>query len=82
MIIGAETFNDSRYEGNPKTSKVFRNSIHMIVAIAHLDHDLFLCDTPLQICHYPLPGAVASHTQIIPYLPWKAPYPVSHCRPN
>ena len=27
MIIGAETFNDSRCEGNPETSREFRNSI-------------------------------------------------------
>ena len=27
MIIGAEIFNDSRCEGNPETSREFRNSI-------------------------------------------------------
>ena len=27
MIIGAETFNDNRCEGNPETSREFRNSI-------------------------------------------------------
>ena len=49
MIIGAEIFNDSRCEGNPETSREFRNSIGKCTAwdsSSTESNDLYSTDSP------------------------------------
>ena len=49
MIIGAETFNDSRCEGNPETYREFRNSIGKCTAwdsSSTESNDLYSTDSP------------------------------------